>query len=402
MTPTPTPTPRSTHNTKASSQKWQAAAVPDMQTAPSTGPVVDTYETEQAMPGGPLALKKIRQEDIIYFCSQLAVMVDTGVPLADALDAISKETEHTGLRAMVFDLSEKVKAGVEFSKALESHPKHFSRLFVALMRASEASGQMGSMLQRVTVYLVQERDIRRKVKGAMAYPLAMLCFCVLVVICLMVFVLPQFRDIYEGKGAVLPTPTKLLLGLSDGLIDYWPTVVGLTIVAIAGAIVYFRSPGGKQVLDYLRINLPILGPMYRRSYLSRSLRTMSTMVATGVGVLDGLDITAQVAGNYYYARIWRDVAEFAEQGKTLAEGLREHPLIPAAVAQMVSAGERTGRLELVLERVASFCEDELEQAIKTMTSFIEPVMIIVIGGVIGGIAIALLMPIFSVSKGMAG
>lgn len=402
MTPTPTPTPRSTKTSNHSSEKWQSAAVPDMQTAPSSGAMVDTYEGEHSGPGGPIPLKKVRQEDIIYFCSQLAVMVDTGVPLADALDAISQETEHTGLRAMVADLSDQVKGGAEFSKALESHPRHFSRLFVALMRASEASGQMGSMLQRVSVYLVQERDIRRKVKGAMAYPLAMLGFCVLVVVCLMVFVLPQFREIYEGKGAVLPAPTKLLLGISDGLISYWPMVIGGTIAAIVGATVYFRSPGGQQVLDYLRINLPIVGPMYRRSYLSRSLRTMSTMVATGVGVLDGLDITAQVAGNHYYARIWKDVSEFAEQGKTLADGLREHPLIPAAVAQMVSAGERTGRLELVLERVAGFCEDEMEQAIKTMTSFIEPVMIIVIGGVIGAIAIALLMPIFSVSKVMAG
>jgi type IV pilus assembly protein PilC len=215
-------------------------------------------------------------------------------------------------------------------------------------------------------------------------------------------VLPQFQGIYEGKGAVLPAPTKFLLALSDTLINQWPLVLGGGVALVAGLVMYCRTAGGRRMVDFLRISLPVIGPMYRKSYLSRSLRTLATMTATGVGVLDSLEITAQVAGNSYYEEVWRGVSERAEEGKTLADGLRGNPLIPAGIAQMVSSGEKTGKLDSVLERVADFCDDELKQAIKTMTSFIEPVMIIVIGGLIGAIAIALLLPIFSVSKVMSG
>ncbi|MFP4139632.1 MAG: type II secretion system F family protein [Planctomycetota bacterium] len=395
MNPSPTQTPDST-----ASQKWDPPASAGAPPEISAAGRFSVGEKDQPS-GPPLPTRRVRQEDVIYFCSQLTVMVETGVPLADALDAIASEAEHTGVKAMVHDLSEQVKTGVEFSRALESYPRQFPSIFISLMRASEASGQMGMMLQRVSDYMVQERDVRRKVKGAMAYPLAMLSFCLVVVGCLLVFVLPQFQTIYEGKGAVLPAPTKFLLTLSDTIINQWYFVLGGGIASVVGLIMYARTDGGRRVLDYLRINLPVIGPMYRKSYLSRSLRTLATMTSTGVGVLDALEITAQVAGNRHYENVWRGVSERAEEGKTLAEGLRGNPLIPAGIAQMVSAGEQTGKLDSVLDRVADFCDDELNQAIKTMTSFIEPVMIIVIGGLIGAIAIALLLPIFSVSKVMS-
>jgi type IV pilus assembly protein PilC len=395
------PSPSQTTESPAAG-KWDPPGASSPQEGISAAGRFSVGDGEKAHTGPPLPTRRVRQEDVIYFCSQLTVMVETGVPLADALDAIAQESEHTGVKAMVHDLSEQVKGGVEFSRALESYPKQFPSIFVALMRASEASGQMGTMLQRVSDYMVQERDVRRKVKGAMAYPLAMLSFCFLVVGCLLVFVLPQFQGIYEGKGAVLPAPTKFLLALSDTLINQWPLVLGGGVALVAGLVMYCRTAGGRRMVDFLRISLPVIGPMYRKSYLSRSLRTLATMTATGVGVLDSLEITAQVAGNSYYEEVWRGVSERAEEGKTLADGLRGNPLIPAGIAQMVSSGEKTGKLDSVLERVADFCDDELKQAIKTMTSFIEPVMIIVIGGLIGAIAIALLLPIFSVSKVMSG
>ncbi len=384
----------------ASSGRWDRPAQ-----GGSTSParrVGDPQPEGQRPAGPPVGIKKIKQDEIIYFSTQLAVMVDTGVPLADALDAIAKETAHLGLQMMVQEIAEDVKAGVDFSAALEKHPKHFPRLYIALIKASEASGRMGQMLQRVSEYMVEERDIRKQVKGAMAYPIAMLGFCLLVVVGLLVFVLPQFRDIYEGKGAVLPAPTQFLLSLSDGVIEYWPLLVGGLVLATAGAWYYVRTEQGKRTVDRIRISLPVIGPMYRKAYLSRSLRTMSTMVATGVGILDGLAITAEVAGNYYYASIWTHLARRAEEGLTLSEGLREYSdLVPHGISQMVSAGERTGHLDTVMERVASFCEDDLKQSIKTMTNFIEPVMIVVIGSIIGGIAIALLLPIFNASQIMS-
>jgi len=342
--------------------------------------------------------KKVRHEDVIFFATQLAVMVDTGVTLPEALDAIAEQTEHTGLRAMVSELSADVKSGVEFSTALEKHPKVFGRLFVALMRASEVSGTMGPMLQRVSEYMEQERETRKRIKGAMTYPVCMLCFSVLVVVGLLIFVLPRFQKIYAGKGAMLPMPTRILLALSSGIIGYWPFIVGGLLMLAVGGYLYFRSPAGGILLDRLRIGVPVIGSMYRKAYLARSLRAMATMVSTGVSVLDGLAITAQVAGNHCYGRVWESLARGVEQGASLSEGLFRSRLIPRTIAQMVSAGERTGRLGMVMNRVAGFCEDDLKVAVRTLTNLIEPAMIVIMGLVVGGIAMALMLPVFSISK----
>jgi len=342
--------------------------------------------------------KKIKRDDIIFLANQLAVMVDTGVPLTEALDSINEQTEHTGLKAVISDVSVQVRAGVEFSAALARHPRVFSKLFVSLMRASEVSGTMGKMLRRVTQYLKAERDIRKQIKGAIIYPACMLCFCTLVVAMILIFVMPRFEKVYAGKAAVLPAPTRVLLAMSHGLVHYWYAVLGVILAVGAAIYWYFRTESGKTLLDKVRISLPIIGPMYRKSYLARSMRTMATMVGSGVGMLDGLAITAEVAGNRFYSQIWTNLADRVSEGSGLAEHLRASRIIPNTVAQMVSTGERTGKLELVMDRVAEFCEDDLKTSIKSATSLIEPAMIIVMGVVIGGIAMALLLPVFNVSK----
>ncbi len=353
-----------------------------------------------AGPGQPRP-KKVKRDDVIYFATQLAVMVDTGVPLPEALDSIAEQTEHIGLKLVVHDLSEHVKGGTSFSGALERHPRVFSRLFIALMRASEASGTMGQMLTRASEYMQQERDIRKKIKGAMTYPIVMLSFCVLVVIALLVFILPRFEKIYEGKDAVLPVPTRALLAMSNGIITYWPLILAGAILTGVGAFLFFRSPSGKRAMDKVRISLPVIGPMYRKAYLARAFRTMSTMVSTGVAMLDGLQITAAAAGNQFYAKVWHDVGDAVERGSSVSEELFEHDLVPRTVTQMISAGERSGRLAMVMDRVAKFCEEDLEVAVKTVTNMIEPIMIVVMGTIVGGIAMALLLPIFSISKVVA-
>ena len=342
--------------------------------------------------------RKVPLDHVIYFCCQLAVMVDTGVPLSEALDGIAAGTEHPATKAVLMDVSEQVKGGTEFSAALESHPKVFSKLFAALMRASEASGTMGPMLVRLSEYLEQDRETRSRIKGAMTYPVCMLAFCILVVIGLLVFILPRFERIYEGKGAVLPLPTRMLLGISGALIGHWAIVLLIVAAAGAGLFLLLRSRSGQILLDKLRISLPVLGPMARKASLARSLRTMSTLVTTGVTMLEGLTLTSEVAGNYYYRQMWRGVADRAREGGTLSQELMNYPLVPNMVAQMIAAGERTGKLGLVMNRVATFCEDDMKVAIKAVTSMIEPLMIAIMGVVVGGIAMALLLPVFSVSK----
>lgn len=344
---------------------------------------------------------KIKRDDVIFFATQLAVMVDTGVPISEALDSIAAQTEHPGLKVTIEDIAEQIKGGTEFSTALEGYPKLFDNLFVALIRASEASGTMGLMLERLSEYMAAERATRNKIKGAMTYPLCMLSFCVLVVVALLVFVLPKFEKIYSNKGAALPVPTQILLTASHTLRDYWAVIIVLLVGAVVGGVYYFRKTSGRLVLDKIKISAPILGPMYRKACLSRSLRTMSTMISSGVSMLDSLEITSQAAGNEHYSRIWRDLSEKVAEGSSLSDELFVNPLVPKTVTQMISAGERTGRLGQVMDRVAKFCEDDLSVAVKTLTNLIEPAMIIVMGLLIGGIAIALLLPVFSIAKVVA-
>jgi len=343
-------------------------------------------------------VKKVKKDDVIFFAAQLAVMVDTGVPLSEALDMIGSQTEHTGLKKLLAEVSEDVKGGVEFSKALEKHPKQFDTLFVSLMRASEVSGTMGPMLQRVSDYMEDQRKTRKRIKGAMIYPACMLGFCVAIIVCLLVFVLPKFEKIYAGKKAVLPAPTRFLLGISHGITDYWPYIIGLLVAGVTGLVMYVRTPGGAQAMDTLRIRMPIMGGMFRKACLAKSLRCLSTMVSTGVSMIEGLEITSRVSGNRHFQAIWDNVASGVKEGSNLSDGLLDSPLIPGNVCQMISAGEKSGKLGMVMDRVARFCEDDLKVAVKAITDMIEPAMIIIMGVIVGGIAMALLLPVFKMSK----
>ncbi len=345
--------------------------------------------------------KKIKRDQVIFFSTQLAVMVDTGVPLDEALDAIAQQSDKPELTEVVGDLSEQVKAGQTLSSAMESHPKVFGKLFVALVRASEASGTMGQMLQRASQYMQSERKTRKQIKGAMTYPICMLSFCTIVIIALLTLVLPRFEKIYSGKGAVLPAPTQILLYISHAMTDYWYLLIPAVAAIIVGVYMYFRSQKGSILLDKIKINMPIIGPMYRKASLARSMRTLATMVSTDVGILEGLQITAEVSGNYYYSQMWTDLSEQVKTGSTLSERLFEYELVPRTLTQMIDAGERTGRLSGVLEKAADFCEEELSVSVKAITSLIEPAMIIIMGLIVGGIAIALLLPVFKLSNVVA-
>lgn len=359
--------------------------------------VNDDAEIQPIQIGGN---KKVKRDDVIYFAAQLAVMVETGITLPEAIDSIADQTEHPSLQKILRELSSDVQQGIEFSTALKKHEKVFGTLFIALMKASEVSGTMGAMLQRASKYLQQERDTINRIKGAMTYPICMLSFCVVIIICLLVFILPRFEKIYAGKGAILPTPTRILLAMSHGLTDYWVYIlIFISSAAVAGWF-YLKSPAGRLMVHTLRIKLPIIGGMYRKAYLARSLRSMATMVTSGVGILDGLDITAEVAGNDLYQNMWTQAAESVKQGAPLSESLFATNLIPRSIVQMIQSGEKSGRLAEVMDRVAEFCEEDLKVAVKTITDMIEPAMIIIMGFIVGGIALALLLPVFKLSKVM--
>jgi type IV pilus assembly protein PilC len=396
--------------TSQDTQRWRhpsqlaasAARKPSSQPPPAqrgvSTPGREVHATDAAAPNINPARAKAKRDEVIFFTTQLAIMVETGVTLSEALDALADQTTEPVFKAVVSDLSSQVKGGVEFSAALEKYPRIFTRMFVALMKASEASGQMGTMLKRAADYMGQERETLKKIRGAMIYPICMMVFCTLVVIGLLIFILPRFEKIYSGKGAVLPLPTRFLLALSHGMTDYWFLLLPGVAALATGFYFFNRSEAGKRFMDTVRIRLPMVGVMYRKAYLARGLRTLGTMISTGVALLEGLEITSRIAGNRHFQAVWEAVAENAKQGGSITEELLKHKLVPGTITHMISAGERTGQLASVMNRVADFCEEDVKIAVKSVTSMIEPLMIIVMGIVIGGIAMALLLPVFSMSK----
>jgi len=380
----------------ATGRKAPAGGAPSQRNQPK--PQREFRAGELPLPNINPARVKVKRDEVIFFTSQLAVMIETGVTISEAMDAIADQTKEPVFKAIVSDLSAQVKAGVEFSASLEKYPRVFTRMFVALMRASEASGQMATMLRRASDYMSQERETLKKIRGAMIYPICMLVFCTLVVIALLIFILPRFEKIYSGKGAVLPLPTRMLLGLSHGLTDYLYLILPATIGAIVGLAFFAKSESGKRFMDTVRIRLPMIGVMYRKAYLARGLRTLGTMISTGVALLEGLEITSRIAGNRHFEAIWDSVAQQAREGGSITDELTKHSLVPGTVTQMIAAGERTGQLANVMNRVADFCEEDVKIAVKSVTALVEPFMIIVMGIIIGGIAMALLLPVFSMSK----
>ncbi len=342
--------------------------------------------------------RKIKHDDVVFFANQLAVMVDTGVPLLEALDGIAEQTTHTGLRRMVAQIANDVRGGTEFSRALERFPRQFDNLFVSMIQASEASGTMGSTLERMCGYLRGQREMRSQVRGAMLYPVGILIFSVVILTAMMIFVLPRFEKIYATKKAALPTATRVLLGASDVLLAYWPWILGGVVAAAVGVWQFLKTEQGGYFMDRLRLRLPLVRPLYEKVYISRSFRTLATMLSSGVELLDAIGIAAAVVGNRLHRDMWLRIAEGLREGRTLADEVAAAPLIPRSMAQMISSGDRSGRVSDVLNRIAEFCDNDVRVGIKALTSLIEPVMIVLMGLLVGGIAMALLLPVFSINK----
>ncbi len=347
------------------------------------------------------AAKGVKKDEVIAFSGQLAVMLETGVPLSEALDAFIRQSKTGGLRRVIEVVREGVTGGSSFSAALGAFPTVFPMLMSSLVRASEASGTMAQMLGRVSVYLGKERRVTKQIKGAMTYPIVMSTMALGVTGFLMVWVLPRFAKIYQSRDAALPKPTQIVLAISNFLQAYG-IILGVGIgAATLGVALGVRTKKGRYIADWLRINAPVFGKMYTKYYLTRATRTLGTLLTAGVPLVEAIRIVRGVTNNALWDRLWRDLIENLTEGGTMAEVVQNSDLIPASVGQMIAAGERSGRLPDVLERVAEAAEHDLDEAIKTGTQMIEPIMIIVMGGLIGGMAIALLLPIFTISSAVA-
>jgi len=324
------------------------------------------------------------------------------VPLSESLEALMLQTKQKEFRDVLRGIYDDVCSGDPLSTALARRRRVFPRIVVSLVRASELSGTLPMMLDRVASYLSRERKTMREVKGAMTYPMIMGFTAVVVTSLIMTFVLPRFAKIYEMKSAALPTPTKILMAMSDGLLGTWmywiPAVVGLVIAGF----IWQKTKSGRNVFDWLKLRTPVIGPMFSQLYTTRASRTLSTLLAAGVGVLDAIGICRDVTNNVQFDKLWTAMENDVRNGHPLSDAVFESPYVPSYVASMMASGERSGKLPAVMDRVASFTDEELESRVKRVSAMIEPLMILVMGGVVGGVAIAMLLPIFSMSKVISG
>jgi type IV pilus assembly protein PilC len=364
----------------------------------STAPERLEQQDEDRDDGPGLFPRRVTKSEIIYVTSQLAIMVETGVTLSAALEGIVREERNPSLKRVLNELKTAVEGGEDFSTALARHPRLFDKTYVSLVKASEATGTLAEMLDRISHYLRKELETRSKVRAAMAYPSVMLVLAIGVTVFLLTYVLPKFTPLFTRKGIQLPKPTVVMMTISEVLLNHWYFWLAGAVALLIGFVVGKRTEAGRRIWDGVRINLPVVGPVLRKIVITRSLRTLGTMVKSGVSMLDALQLTADVANNYHYEQLWLRVKNQVTEGEQIHTVLAGDQLFPPVLVQMIRAGEDTGKLDVVLARVSDHFDQEVEVSLKTCTSLIEPIMIAVMGLVVGGIGMALLLPIFTLSR----
>ncbi|MBL7134333.1 MAG: type II secretion system F family protein [Phycisphaerae bacterium] len=336
-------------------------------------------------------------KDIQNFTNQLAVMIKAGIDIRSAIVGVADQIEKRKFRRIVEQIKMDVESGKSFSEALSRHGNIFSPLYINMVRASELSGNFAEMLGRISDYLAEQMETRRMVIGAMIYPAIIGTMAVVTTVFLLTFVLPKFTNVFAGKEELLPMPTKVLMGISAFLRTYWYVLIG-GLVAIGAAVrFYIRTPAGREVWDKSKLRLPLLRRVVRALYISRGVHTMGELIAAGVPMLETLKITADVSGNTLYKRMWTSVRSAVKQGDKIVMPLSRQGLLPRNVVQMIAAGEESGSLAQVLGDVSDYYARELKSTIKTVTAMMEPLMIVIMGVVVGFIAMSIILPIFKMS-----
>jgi type IV pilus assembly protein PilC len=337
----------------------------------------------------------ISTRDIVIFTRQFATMINSGLPLVQALDILSEQTENKALkdvtRAVVYD----VESGQTLADALRKHPKAFSDLYVNMVAAGEAGGILDTILLRLATFMEKNDALVRRVKGAMIYPAVIFSVMAIAVVILLIFVIPVFANMFASMGGQLPLPTRIVMGMSDVLKRYW-WAMGLGVVVVVFVTRrYYATPGGRLNLDKAMLAMPILGDVLRKSAVSRFTRTLGTLIASGVSILDGLEITAKTAGNRVIHDAVMESRNSIAGGETIAAPLQKSKVFPPMVISMIAVGEQTGGLDEMLSKIADFYDEEVDAAVANLLSAMEPIMIVLLGGVVGGMIIAMYLPIFN-------
>ncbi len=337
---------------------------------------------------------KVSERDLAIVTRQLATMIDAGLPLVQCLNILAQQQENKTFKKTLGDIQADVEAGSTFSAALRNHPKVFSTLYTNMVEAGEAGGILDTILNRLAVYIEKSLTLKKKIKSAMFYPMTIVSVALVVVIFLLLYVIPTFQGLFANFGATLPLPTVIVLELSNFVRQYLLYMIGGGVGLIMGIRAYYRTKGGRKRIDGLMLQFPIVGPLIRKVAVAKFTRTLGTLVSSGVAILEGLDITARTAGNKVVEEAVQKARSAIAQGKTIAEPLQESKVFPPMVVQMIAIGEQTGALDRMLNKVADFYEEEVDIAVGTLTSLLEPMMVIFLGVVVGGVVIAMYLPIF--------
>jgi type IV pilus assembly protein PilC len=341
---------------------------------------------------------KVALADLVVFTRQLATMVDAGLAMVQSLQALAEQTTNKVMRDIIKDVCTRVESGDSFSEALQKHPKAFSRLYVCMVAAGEKGGLLAEILSRLAVYLENAARLRKKVKSAMMYPTVVSIVAVLITIFLLIKVVPVFGEIFKSFGAQLPAPTQFLIDLSHFVQKFILLILVGGGGGVYGWLYFIKTPGGRAFWDSYRIKLPIFGSIAHKICLARFTRTLASLIRSGVPILEVLQIVSQTVGNVVMEKAIKAAALDIERGEGISVALSKHPVFPVMIIRMVTAGEQTGKIDNMLERVADFLDDEIETTLSGLTSLIEPLLIVFLGIVVGGMVICMFLPIFKLPE----
>ena len=356
--------------------------------------VVQIREAPKSISLGGMFKQGVKTRDVVIFTRQFATMINSGLPLVQALDILAQQTENKTLaevtRAVVYD----VESGQTLADALRKHPKAFTDLYVNMVAAGEAGGILDTILQRLAEFLEKNDAIVRKVKGAMVYPVVIMSVAVIAVAVLLIFVIPTFQNMFASVNLDLPLPTRIVIGMSNILKGYWWLIGALIGFGVFGINRYYKTAAGRLQIDALLLKMPVLGDLLRKSAVSRFTRTLGTLISSGVSILDGLEITARTAGNMVIHNAVMESRASIAGGETISAPLSKSKVFPPMVISMIAVGEQTGGLDEMLSKIADFYDEEVDAAVSTLLSLMEPIMIVVLGVIVGGMVVAMYLPIF--------
>lgn len=339
----------------------------------------------------------VTQRDVILFCRQFSTMIDAGLPIIQCMDILHAQQENATFKKMLKNIKEQVESGMTLADSLKKYPQQFDDLFVNMVAAGEAGGILDTILRRLSAYMEKAAKLKSQVKGAMTYPIVTLIIAVAVVAIILVFVIPVFEEMFADMGGALPTPTLIVVAMSEFVKSkiHW-IIIGFFLFVFAFRK-YYKTEKGRRMVDATMLKLPVFGMLLRKVAVAKFTRTMGTMLSSGVAILEALDIVAKTSGNKTIERAIYTVRSGIAEGRTMADPLAESGVFPAMVCQMISVGESTGALDSMLQKIADFYEEEVDQAVENLTSLIEPFMLVFLGVVIGGLVIAMYLPVFKMA-----